>query len=120
MWAGNLVGKGGYAKVFRGVLKNGQLIAVKKHNRGDTAAGKERDFLIELGIVSHVSHTNVAKLMGICIENGLHLVFQFSTLGSLQPLLHRKCAYSAINLNIFQIFYCVLSGNYFFASIINS
>ncbi|KAG0582755.1 hypothetical protein KC19_3G083200 [Ceratodon purpureus] len=84
----NLVGKGGYAKVFRGVLKNGQLIAVKKHNRGDTAAEKERDFLIELGIVSHVSHTNVAKLIGICIENGLHLVFQFSTLGSLQPLLH--------------------------------
>ncbi|XP_073387137.1 receptor-like cytosolic serine/threonine-protein kinase RBK2 isoform X5 [Physcomitrium patens] len=84
----NLVGKGGYAKVFKGVLRNGQLIAVKKHSRGVTAAEKERDFLIELGIVSHVSHTNVAKLLGICIENGLHLVFQFSTLGSLQPLLH--------------------------------
>lgn len=84
----NLVGKGGYAKVFKGVLNTGQLIAVKKHSRGDTAAEKERDFLIELGIVSHVSHTNVAKLLGICIENGLHLVFQFSTLGSLQLLLH--------------------------------
>ncbi|XP_024382717.1 receptor-like cytosolic serine/threonine-protein kinase RBK1 isoform X4 [Physcomitrium patens] len=83
----HLVGKGGYAKVFKGVLKNGQLIAVKKHNRGVTAAEKERDFLTELGIVSHVAHTNVAKLLGICIENGLHLVFQFCTLGSLQSLL---------------------------------
>lgn len=88
MCAENLVGKGGYAKVFKGVLKNGQLIAVKKHSRADMAAEKERDFLIELGIVSHVSHTNVAKLLGICIESGLHLVFQFSTLGSLQQLLH--------------------------------
>jgi len=83
-----LVGKGGYAKVFKGVLKNGQLIAVKKHSRANIGAERERDFLIELGIVSHVSHTNVVKLLGICIENGLHLVFQFSTLGSLQHLLH--------------------------------
>lgn len=74
------------------MLKNGQLIAVKKHSRADIAAEKERDFLIELGIVSHVSHTNVAKLLGICIEGGLHLVFQFSTLGSLQQLLH--CTYA--------------------------
>lgn len=84
----NLVGKGGYAKVFKGVLKNGQLIAVKKHSRVDIGTERERDFLIELGIVSHVSHTNVVKLLGICIEKGLHLVFQFSTLGSLQHLLH--------------------------------
>lgn len=84
----NLVGEGGFAKVYKGMLKNGQLIAVKKLNRGGTPAEKERGFLIELGIVSHVSHINVAKILGICIENGLHLIFQLSTLGSLQPLLH--------------------------------
>lgn len=94
MCAEYLVGKGGYAKVFRGALKNGELIAVKKlrkkQSRAEVATEKERDFLIELGIVSHVSHTNVAKLLGICIENGFYLVFQFSTLGSLQQLLHCK------------------------------
>ncbi|CAM6028388.1 unnamed protein product [Sphagnum balticum] len=84
----NLVGKGGYAKVYKGVLPCGRLIAVKKHNRGENAAGKERDFLIELGIISHVYHPNTATLLGICIENGLHLVFQFSQYGSLQALLH--------------------------------
>ncbi|KAH8966451.1 hypothetical protein BDL97_03G025700 [Sphagnum fallax] len=84
----NVVGKGGYAKVYKGVLPCGRLIAVKKHNRGENAAGKERDFLIELGIISHVYHPNTATLLGICIENGLHLVFQFSQYGSLQALLH--------------------------------
>lgn len=84
------MGKGGYAKVFKGVLPNGQLIAVKKHNRGNSAEQKERDFLIELGIISHVCHPNAATLLGICIEEGLHLVFQFSEHGSLQPLLHCK------------------------------
>lgn len=81
--------------MYKGMLKNGQLIAVKKLNRGGTPAEKERGFLIELGIVSHVSHINVAKILGICIENGLHLIFQLSTLGSLQPLLHCKCICSA-------------------------
>ncbi|KAH8959263.1 hypothetical protein BDL97_06G070100 [Sphagnum fallax] len=84
----NIVGKGGYAKVFKGILPCGRLIAVKKHNRGDASAEKEHDFLIELGIISHVSHPNTATLLGICIENGLHLVFQFSQHGSLQGLLH--------------------------------
>lgn len=86
--------------MFKGVLKNGQLIAVKKHNRGVTAAEKERDFLTELGIVSHVAHTNVAKLLGICIENGLHLVFQFCTLGSLQSLLQCKSAPFSVSMQI--------------------
>jgi serine/threonine protein kinase len=86
--AENIVGKGGYAKVFKGILPCGRLIAVKKHNRGDASAEKEHDFLIELGIISHVSHPNTATLLGICIENGLHLVFQFSQHGSLQGLLH--------------------------------
>nr|XP_024382715.1 receptor-like cytosolic serine/threonine-protein kinase RBK1 isoform X3 [Physcomitrium patens] len=72
-------------------LATNNFDSVKKHNRGVTAAEKERDFLTELGIVSHVAHTNVAKLLGICIENGLHLVFQFCTLGSLQSLLQYGC-----------------------------
>ncbi|KAH8944437.1 hypothetical protein BDL97_13G110500 [Sphagnum fallax] len=73
----NLVGKGWYAKVYQGVLPCGQLIAVKKHNHGENAAGKERDFLIELGIISHVHHLNTTTLL--CI---------FSQHGNLQVLLH--------------------------------
>jgi hypothetical protein len=50
--------------VYKGV-PCGQPIAVKKHNYGENAAGKERDFLIELGIISHIHHRNTTTLLGI-------------------------------------------------------
>jgi serine/threonine protein kinase len=106
MFAENVVGKGGYAKVYKGVLPCGRLIAVKKHNRGENAAGKERDFLIELGIISHVYHPNTATLLGICIENGLHLVFQFSQYGSLQALLHCESSIYIYSRRFLYVFIC--------------
>ncbi|XP_015875269.1 receptor-like cytosolic serine/threonine-protein kinase RBK2 [Ziziphus jujuba] len=83
----NVIGKGGYAKVYRGCLRNGQLIAVKRLIKG-TADEKTAAFLSELGIIAHVDHPNTAKLFGCCIEGGMHLVFQLSSFGSLGSLLH--------------------------------
>ncbi|KAF3454403.1 hypothetical protein FNV43_RR04850 [Rhamnella rubrinervis] len=83
----NLIGKGGYAKVYKGCLRNGQLVAVKRLTKG-TADEKTAGFLSELGIIAHVDHPNTAKLIGCGIEGGMYLVFQLSTLGSLGSLLH--------------------------------
>ncbi|KAH9309335.1 hypothetical protein KI387_037246, partial [Taxus chinensis] len=44
----NLVGKGGYAEVFKGILYNGEAIAVKRIVNGGTDEQKEKDFLTEL------------------------------------------------------------------------
>ncbi|XP_010928966.1 probable receptor-like serine/threonine-protein kinase At5g57670 [Elaeis guineensis] len=86
----NMVGRGGYAEVFRGDLQNGQSVAVKRLAKGNTSEKKEREFLTELGIIGHVSHPNTAFLIGCCIENGLHLIFDFSPNGSLASALHGK------------------------------
>lgn len=83
----NLIGKGGYAKVYKGCLQDGQLIAVKRLTKG-TADEKTSGFLSELGIIAHVDHPNTAKLIGCGIEGGMHLIFQLSPLGSLGSLLH--------------------------------
>ncbi|KAL5566170.1 hypothetical protein UlMin_029334, partial [Ulmus minor] len=83
----NLIGKGGYAEVYKGTLKDGQLIAVKKLTKG-TSDEKTAGFLSELGVIAHVNHQNTAKLIGCCIEGGMHLVFKLSPLGSLGSLLH--------------------------------
>lgn len=85
---GNIVGKGGYAHVYKGILSDGSLIAVKKLTKGETEEEKEHFFLTELGIVSHVSHPNANELIGFCIEGGLHLVFRFSHNGSLATFLY--------------------------------
>lgn len=86
----NLVGRGGYAEVFRGNLSNGQSVAVKRLAKGNTSEQKEKEFLTELGIMGHVCHPNTAFLIGCCIENGLHLIFDFSPNGNLASALHGK------------------------------
>lgn len=85
--AENLIGKGGYAEVYKGCLKDGQLIAVKRLTQG-TPEERVTGFLHELGIIAHVNHPNTAKLIGYGVQGGLHLVLQLSPLGSLASLLH--------------------------------
>ncbi|KAL0339954.1 UNVERIFIED_CONTAM: putative receptor-like serine/threonine-protein kinase [Sesamum radiatum] len=87
-FADNMVGKGGYAEVYRGVLEDGQAIAVKRLTKATNDERKEKEFLTEIGTLGHVSHPNVTSLLGCCIDNGLYLVFQFSSKGSVASLLH--------------------------------
>ncbi|KAE8678143.1 Receptor-like cytosolic serine/threonine-protein kinase RBK2 [Hibiscus syriacus] len=83
----NIIGRGGYAEVYKGQLKNGKLVAIKRANKG-TPDERTAGFLSELGIIAHVKHPNTAKLIGCCIEGGMHLVFQLSPMGSLASALH--------------------------------
>ncbi|XAR66680.1 Non-specific serine/threonine protein kinase [Bertholletia excelsa] len=84
----NVVGRGGYSEVYRGDLQDGRTIAVKRLAKNNTDEKKEKEFLTELGIIGHVNHPNTAALVGCCIENGLHLVFDFSPNGTLASALH--------------------------------
>ncbi|KAL1335388.1 hypothetical protein HN51_064294 [Arachis hypogaea] len=84
----NLVGKGGYAEVYKGTLKDGEKIAVKRLTRTCRDERKEKEFLTEIGTIGHVHHNNVLPLLGCCIDNGLYLVFMLSTRGSVASLLH--------------------------------
>ncbi|KAL5977762.1 hypothetical protein ACLOJK_036770 [Asimina triloba] len=84
----NMVGKGGYAEVYRGVLIDGQVIAVKRLTKASADEQKEKEFLTELGTIGHVSHPNILPLLGCCVDNGLHLIFEFSLRGSVSSLLH--------------------------------
>ncbi|GJN25737.1 hypothetical protein PR202_gb13603 [Eleusine coracana subsp. coracana] len=81
----NVVGRGGFARVYRGSLPGGELVAVKRLTGGrDRAEG----FLAELGHVVNVSHPNIARLVGVGVDGGEHLVFPFSRLGCLSGKLH--------------------------------
>ncbi|KMT03310.1 hypothetical protein BVRB_8g198480 [Beta vulgaris subsp. vulgaris] len=84
----NLVGKGGYSEVYRGELKDGEMVAVKKLTKATNEERREREFLTEIGTIGHVSHTNVSSLLGCCIDNGLYLLFPFSSRGSVASVLH--------------------------------
>ncbi|XP_022890535.1 receptor-like cytosolic serine/threonine-protein kinase RBK2 [Olea europaea var. sylvestris] len=84
-----LIGKGGYAEVYRGCLRDGQLVAIKRLTKGSPDE-RIRDFLSELGIMAHINHPNTAKLIGYGVEGGLYLVLDLSPLGSLASQLHNS------------------------------
>ncbi|XP_041020132.1 receptor-like cytosolic serine/threonine-protein kinase RBK2 [Juglans microcarpa x Juglans regia] len=83
----NLIGKGGYAEVYKGCLRDGQLVAIKRLTKGK-ADEIVADFLSELGVMAHVNHPNTAKLIGYGVEGGMHLVLELSPHGSLASLLY--------------------------------
>ncbi|KAE8056791.1 hypothetical protein FH972_013530 [Carpinus fangiana] len=88
----NIIGRGGYSEVYRGDLSGGRSIAVKRLAKDNKDANKEKEFLMELGIIGHVSHPNTANLVGCCFENGLYLIFNLSQNGNLSSALHgRTC-----------------------------
>ncbi|KAL0316596.1 UNVERIFIED_CONTAM: putative receptor-like serine/threonine-protein kinase [Sesamum radiatum] len=88
----NMVGKGGYSEVYKGEIGKGSSsnssIAVKRLAKDNSNANKEKEFLVELGIIGHVNHPNTAKLLGFCIDNGLYLIFNFYPNGTLSSALH--------------------------------
>ncbi|KAK1380168.1 receptor-like cytosolic serine/threonine-protein kinase RBK2 [Heracleum sosnowskyi] len=82
----NIIGEGGYSEVFRGVLEDGKIVAIKRLTRG-TPEEMTSDFLSELGMLVHVNHPNIANVFGYGVEGGMHLVLPLSPHGSLASLL---------------------------------
>ncbi|PON80249.1 Mitogen-activated protein kinase kinase kinase [Parasponia andersonii] len=83
----SLIGEGGYAEVYKGELEHGELVAVKRLTRGSQEE-MTADFLSELGIIVHVDHPNIAKLIGYGVEGGMHLVLDLSPHGALSSILY--------------------------------
>ncbi|KAI4317682.1 hypothetical protein L6164_025532 [Bauhinia variegata] len=83
----NLIGEGGYAEVYLGKLEDGKFVAIKRLTRGNPEE-MTADFLSELGIIVHVDHPNIAKLIGYGVEGGMFLVLQLSPHGSLSSILY--------------------------------
>lgn len=99
------MGRGGYAEVYKGVLQDGEEIAVKRLTKVVTDDRKEKEFLTEIGTIGHVCHPNVLSLLGCCVDNGLYLIFQFSSRGSVASLFHgTKLAFDVSFLSSFLIF----------------
>ncbi|XP_062224013.1 cold-responsive protein kinase 1-like isoform X2 [Phragmites australis] len=62
----NKIGRGGFGSVYKGRLKNGTIVAVKVLSLESRQGVKE--FLNELMAMSGISHDNLVKLYGYCVE----------------------------------------------------
>ncbi|KAM0063746.1 putative protein kinase RLK-Pelle-DLSV family [Helianthus debilis subsp. tardiflorus] len=62
----NKLGEGGFGPVYKGVLEDGQEIAVKRLAKTSTQGLQE--FKNEVISISKLQHRNLVKLLGCCIE----------------------------------------------------
>lgn len=85
----NFLAEGGYGSVHRGVLPDGQVIAVKQH-RTSSSQG-DREFCSEVEVLSCAQHRNVVLLIGFCVEEGRRLlVYEYICNGSLDSHLYGR------------------------------
>ncbi|ONK73621.1 uncharacterized protein A4U43_C04F33530 [Asparagus officinalis] len=82
----NQIGRGGFGAVYKGLLKNGTLLAVKKLSAQSSQGVNE--FLTEIDIISNVKHSNLVELLGCCLHKSERiLVYEYLENGSLDRAL---------------------------------
>ncbi|KAL1537443.1 non-specific serine/threonine protein kinase [Salvia divinorum] len=62
----NLLGRGGFGPVYKGILANGKEIAVKRLS-AESGQGMQ-EFMNEVIVISKLQHRNLVKLLGGCVE----------------------------------------------------
>ncbi|XP_042474242.1 leucine-rich repeat receptor protein kinase HPCA1-like [Zingiber officinale] len=78
----NEIGSGGYGKVYKGNLSDGQIVAIKRSQKGSKQGGLE--FKTEIEMLSRVHHKNLVELVGFCFEKGERmLVYEYISNGTL-------------------------------------
>ncbi|OAY81917.1 L-type lectin-domain containing receptor kinase IV.1 [Ananas comosus] len=83
-----LLGVGGFGRVYRGTLPNsGAEVAVKRVSH-ESRQGM-REFVAEIASIGRLRHRNIVQLLGYCRRKGeLLLVYDFVPNGSLDKYLH--------------------------------
>ncbi|KAH7519712.1 hypothetical protein FEM48_Zijuj08G0066400 [Ziziphus jujuba var. spinosa] len=87
----NLLGEGGYGHVYKGELRDGQLIAAKVRKEASNQGFAE--FHSEVYVLSFARHKNIVMLLGYCCKENLNiLVYEYICNKSLDWHLFDKTA----------------------------
>nr|CAD1836646.1 unnamed protein product [Ananas comosus var. bracteatus] len=82
------LGEGGFGRVYKGRLEStGQIVAIKQLDRNGLQGNRE--FLVEVLMLSLLHHPNLVNLIGYCADGDQRLlVYEYMPLGSLEDHLH--------------------------------
>uniref|UniRef100_A0A803LVM8 Protein kinase domain-containing protein n=1 Tax=Chenopodium quinoa TaxID=63459 RepID=A0A803LVM8_CHEQI len=82
-----ILGRGGQGIVYKGMLGEGRLVAVKKSTTLNES--QQEDFINEVVIMSQVIHRSIVRLLGFCLDSEVPiLVYEFIPNGTLFNNLH--------------------------------
>ncbi|KAI3990918.1 hypothetical protein MKX01_026102 [Papaver californicum] len=100
---GNKIGHGSFGLVYRAILDDGRVVAIKRGVSISTSScasaaatmtkrqnEKENAFIAELAYLSRLNHKNLVRLLGYCEEeNECALVYEYIANGTLHDQLHK-------------------------------
>ncbi|KAL5698747.1 non-specific serine/threonine protein kinase [Ranunculus cassubicifolius] len=87
----NFLAEGGFGSVHRGVLPDGQAVAVKQHKLASSQG--DHEFCSEVEVLSCAQHRNVVMLIGFCVEDRRRLlVYEYICNSSLDSHLYEWAA----------------------------
>lgn len=81
----NLLGKSKFSSVYKGVLRDGSVVAIRSIN-AMSCKSEENEFVDGLNLVTSLNHDNLVKVRGFCCSKGrgeCFLVYDFATKGNL-------------------------------------
>lgn len=80
----SLIGAGKFGEVYKGLLNDGMLVAIKKR-----LGAPSQDFIEEVRYLSSIQHRNIVTLIGYCQDSNLQiLVYEYIPNGSVSSHLY--------------------------------
>ncbi|KAL0714332.1 hypothetical protein Bca4012_021311 [Brassica carinata] len=81
-----VIGRGSYGKVYKGILPNKTVVAIKRGE--ETSLQSEKEFLNEIDLLSRLHHRNLVSLVGYSSDIGEQmLVYEYMSNGNVRDWL---------------------------------
>ncbi|XP_073310201.1 uncharacterized protein [Primulina huaijiensis] len=87
----NIIGKGGAGIVYKGVMPDGEQVAVKRLPVMSRGSSHDHGFNAEIQTLGRIRHRHIVRLLGFCSNHETNLlVYEYMPNGSLGEVLHGK------------------------------